>query len=211
MANTEQQGPVQPGSTSSIEASQLQAASPDAGRRRLLQGGLAAGPVILTLFSRPAFGTGNNGECKAPSGFLSGNMSQHGNPTFCSGRTPGYWKQSQHFSQWRPLCYPTKVSGSGGHDATKFHSATTGFNGSQFGTKTMLEVLDAGGGGYIALGRHITAALLNAAAGLTPVLSQTQVRNIWNEFVSKGYYEPSAGIRWYPDEIVAYLVTTMPL
>ena len=205
---TAQPGPVQPGST---DAAQPQAASPDAGRRRLLQGGLAAGPVIFTLFSRPAFGTGTGGECKTPSGFLSGNLSQHGNPTFCSGRTPGYWKQSQHFSAWTAPCYPTKVSGSGGHDATKFHSATTGFNGSQFDTKTMLQVMEMMGGGYIALGRHIAAALLNAAAGLTPVLSQTQVRNIWNEFVSKGYYEPSAGIRWYPDQIVEYLVTTMPL
>ena len=208
----EQQVPEQSGSTPT-DASQPQAAPPEAGRRRLLQGGLAAGPVILTLFSRPALGWGTPGTCTTPSGFLSGNLSQHGNPTSCSGRTPGYCKQLQHFAAWPAPYFPTTVSGSGGHQATKFHSATTGFNGTQFGTQTMLQVLETGGnaGGYTALGRHITAALLNAAAGLTPVLSVTDVRNIWNEYVLKGYFEPSAGIKWYPDQIVEYLVTTMPL
>lgn len=202
---SEKEGLGPPHSTSAKET------PADAGRRRLLQGGLATAPVMLTLLSRPALGTGF--ECKTPSGFLSGNVSQHGSPTFCSGRTPGYWKQSQHFSAWRAPYYPTTTTGSGGHSATKFHSTTTGFNGTQFGSKTMLDVLGAEGnaGGYVALGRHITAALLNAAAGLSPVLNQTQVRAIWNEYVSKGYFEPSAGIKWYPDQIVDYLVTTMPL
>jgi len=71
--------------------------------------------------------------------------------------------------------------------------------------------MELGGGGYTALGRHITAALLNAKAGLTPVLSEARVRSIWNECVNKGYFEPSAGIKWYPDQCVEYLVTTMPL
>lgn len=210
---SEQQVPEQPSSTPSTDASSPQATSPEAGRRRLLQGGLAAGPVIFTLFSRPALGGGIGGECKTPSGFLSGNLSQHGTPTFCSGRTPGYWKQSQHFGDWVAPYFPTAVSGPGGHQATTFHSATTGFTGNQFGTQTMLQVLGTGGntGGYTALGRHITAALLNARRGWTPVLSETGVRNIWNEYVSKGYFEPSAGIKWYPAQIVDYLVTTMPL
>lgn len=209
---SDRQDPEPSDSTLRTEASRLAEDSLQVRRRRLLQGGLAAAPVVLTLFSRPALG-GVGLECKTPSGFLSGNVSQHGNPTFCSGLTPGYWKQSQHFANWRPPYYPTDVSGSGGHHATKFHSATTGFNGSQFGSETMLVVLGTGGnaGGFTALGRHITAALLNAAAGLTPVLTQTQVRNIWNEYVSKGYFEPSAGIQWGPDQIVAYLLTTMPL
>jgi hypothetical protein len=208
MAMSEQQVPEQPGSTPSTDASQPQAASPEAGRRRLLQGGLAAGPVIFTLFSRPALGV--SVECKTPSGFLSGNLSQHGTPTFCSGRTFGYWKQDQHFAEWPAPYFPTTVSGSGGHPATKFHSATTGFTGSQFGTKTMLQVMQTTGnaGGYTALGRAIAGALLNAAAGLTPVLSVTDVRNIWNEYVLKGYFEPSAGIKWFPDQIITYLKTT---
>jgi hypothetical protein len=75
----------------------------------------------------------------------------------------------------------------------------------------MLTVLGLAGnaGGYTALGRQITAALLNAAAGLTPVLSVTAVRDIWNEFVSKGYFEPTAGIQWDAAQIITYLNSTM--
>jgi hypothetical protein len=205
---SEQQVPAPPGSTSATDASQPPAAPPEAGRRRLLQGGLAAGPVMLTLFSRPALGTGM--VCQTPSGFVSGNVSSQGHQ-ICSGVTPGFWKQSQHFSAWPAPYFPTTISGPGGHAATLFHSAATGFNGTQFGTDTMLTVLGlaGNGGGYTALGRQITAALLNAAAGLTPVLSQTQVRNIWNEFVAKGYFEPSAGIQWDAAQIITYLNSTM--
>jgi hypothetical protein len=205
---SEQQVPAQSDSTAPSDASQPHAAPPEAGRRRLLQGGLAAGPVMLTLFSRPALGAF---ACQTPSGFVSGNVSQHGNVTFCSGRTPGYWKQCQSFAFWPAPYFPTTISGSGGHVATLFHSATTGFNGTQFGSMTMLAVLGTGGnaGGYTALGRQITAALLNAAAGLTPVLSVTAVRAIWNEFVSKGYFEPTAGIQWDAAQIITYLNSTM--
>jgi hypothetical protein len=83
------------------------------------------------------------------------------------------------------------------------------FNGTQYVGKTMLAVLQLMGGGVDALARHITAALLNAKAGLTPVLTESDVRGIWNEFVAKGYFEPAAGVHWGPDQIVAYLTTTM--
>lgn len=182
-------------------------------RRRLLKGGMAAAPVLMTLASRPVLGGGGDtpGECKTPSGFASGNVSQHGTPHYCSGRTPGYWKA--HLEAWPPPYYPTTTSGPGGHTATLFHSPTTGLNGTQFPGKTMLEVLNMGGGDYIALARHIVAALLNAKAGLVPpeVLSESAVRDIWNSYVAKGYYEPTAGIKWYPDDIVTYLLTTMPI
>jgi hypothetical protein len=83
------------------------------------------------------------------------------------------------------------------------------FNGTQYTGKTMLDVLNLMGGGVDALARHITAALLNAKAGLTPVLTESDVRGIWNEFVAKGFFEPSAGVQWGPDQIVTYLLTTM--
>jgi hypothetical protein len=44
---------------------------------------------------------------------------------------------------------------------------------------------------------------------LTPVLSEADVQNIWNEYCTKGYFEPTAGVQWGPDQIVAYLQTTM--
>lgn len=55
-------------------------------RRRILAGGLAGAPLLLTLSSRPAFAT----HC-SPSGMESGNMSR-GHDVECLGLTPGYWK-----------------------------------------------------------------------------------------------------------------------
>lgn len=61
-------------------------------RRRILAGGLAGAPLILTLSSRSAFAS----HCSV-SGMMSGNLSS---PTdiVCTGRTPGYWKA--HAAQW---------------------------------------------------------------------------------------------------------------
>ena len=182
-------------------------------RRRLLKAGAAATPVVMTLLSRPAFGWNSANQCKTPSGFLSGNLSQTGNAQYCSGVTPGYWKQPQFFANWPAPYYPTTVTGVGGHQATKFHPL---FAGSFFivngHSETLLDVLqNSAGGGTYALGCHIAAALLNAAKGWTPVLSVAQVKNIWAEFDSQGYFEPSAGIHWDAAQIVTYLQSTMTL
>jgi len=92
---------------------------------------------------------------------------------------------------------------------TRYHCPTTGFGGAEFGTHTMLEVLDLSDGGLSSVGRYMVAALLNARAGRTPVLGETAVRDMWNDLINLGYYEPTAGIRWTSHEIVAYLRTTM--
>ena len=59
------------------------------------------------------------------------------------------------------------------------------------------------------LGRYITAALLNARSGRTPVLSETTVRRMWNDVASNGYFEPTAGVRWGPSQIVTYIKSTI--
>lgn len=192
-------------------------------RRRLLKGGLAGAPVLMTLASRPVLAGGNEagGMCKSPSGFTSLKASQHRGEAICLGRTPGYWKQSQHFDDWTPPYYPTTIANV--HNATLFHGSPTagaGFNIGAFGdmgaTTTLLDALGTGGntGDYVALARHIAAALLNAAKGWngTPsILDQTAVRKIWNDYVSLGYYSPVAGVQWDAAQIIAYLLTTMPL
>jgi hypothetical protein len=180
-------------------------------RRRLIKGGFAA-PVIMTLVSRRALGGGTDLSCKSPSGFHSANASVHGITPTCTGRTPGYWKQSQHYGSWCSPYRPTTKSG--GYLATPFHCTGTGFFSGPFGNmgdKTLLQVLGLGGGGVNPLARHIAAALLNAAANMTPVLNQTAVRSIWNEYVQKGYYTPTAGVRWNVAQIVTYLGQTQTL
>ena len=62
---------------------------------------------------------------------------------------------------------------------TRFHSTTTGLNGTVFGKHSMTQVLQqsAGGGACATLGRYIAAALLNAA-GKTPYLSAAMIRKM---------------------------------
>ncbi len=190
--------------------------SPRIDRRRLLKGGLSAGPVLITLATRPVLGCTT--DCKTPSAFASINVQASHRGTSsppCQGRTPGFWKNCTHNQgQWPSPYRPHSVLDTRARvmqPATLFHCATTGFNGTVFSGKTMLDVLCLGGGGTNAVGRHITAALLNAAMTWTPVLGQTDVRDIWNEYVARGYYEPTAGVKWGADQIVAYLQSTMPL
>ncbi|MEO6422113.1 MAG: hypothetical protein ABIR84_05385 [Candidatus Nitrotoga sp.] len=74
----------------------------------------------------------------------------------------------------------------------------------------MMDVIQLGGqGDPYQLGAHCVSALLNAVSGRTPILTPSQVKNIFNEYASKGYFEPTAGIHWDPDQIVTYLKHTM--
>lgn len=137
-------------------------ANPAPARRRLLQGALAAAPVLLTVASKPVLA----GQMCAPSGFASGNVSTSDQPTACNGWSPGYWK-AKPGTQW-----PSPYS-----PGQKFHSV---FAGSYFGTKTMKEVLGMGGGGLVMLGRHCVAGVLNAtAAPLGYVMTAEEVKKIW--------------------------------
>jgi hypothetical protein len=70
-------------------------------RRRLLTGTTAGAGVFLAMHARTALGTT---ACKSPSAMISGNTSPRpGDGHICSGgRSPGFWKQPQHFSYWGP-------------------------------------------------------------------------------------------------------------
>lgn len=180
---------------------------PNASRRRLLRGGLAAAPVLMTLVSRPVLAQNT---CTTPSGFVSVNASTAGRGVVCTGRTPGYWKQSQHFNAWPAPYYPTHVGGHGGHNATLFDAVFA----PHYPGKTLLDVLNpqiVGSGPPNDVARHVVAALLNVAAGLASVLTVPAVKAIWSEYITMGSYSPSSGVHWNHDDIVNYLLTTMPV
>jgi hypothetical protein len=67
------------------------------------------------------------------------------------GCTPGYWKQEHHFDSWTGYAPGDSFESVFGRDVP--------------GDPTLLEALEAGGGGLTALMRHTVAALLNAASG----------------------------------------------
>lgn len=205
---------MQPTDSSDVsKAKPASAGSADAGmnRRKLLKlsvGGASA--LVVTLASRSVFAC----QSTTPSAFGSINLSRPDVMVPLSGRSPGYWKQSQHFAEWESPYYPTTTST---HQATTFLAA---FGVDSFPGKTLLQVLELEGGGNIAVGRAIVAALLNAADHKTDlVLNVDQVKAMWRDFAMNGYYEPTAGVKWYADSpdipgmigsggIIGYLNTT---
>ena len=183
---------------------------PVTGRRRLLQGGLSAAPVLMTLVSRPVLGQ----LCTTPSGFVSANASTAGRGVICNGHPPDYWANAIHFAEWPPGFVAA------GPQATLFGPPNGVFsnapNSAPFNTNpTLLQALSFSGNPTNDVARYVSAAVLNAAkTGLTPVLSVQQVKDIWAEYGFTGYglagyYSPTAGAQWSAQEIIAYLLTTM--
>ncbi|HJU23431.1 MAG TPA: hypothetical protein VJ891_13065 [Casimicrobiaceae bacterium] len=170
-------------------------------RRRLLTAGASVAPVLLTLASRPVLA----GQCmcaSAMAGSLNGSV-MHMAST-CYGRTPTYWSSTH---SWPTPFYAN------GSSATDFHSTTTGFatgvNGN-FGTQTMMHVINQQGtNSAYNVGAYISAAILNARMGYTPVLTEANVRNMWNQYAATGQFSPSAGIYWNGNQIIQYINTTM--
>jgi hypothetical protein len=175
-----------------------------AGRRRLLQGGLAAAPVLMTLVSRPVLAQ-RAGLCQTPSGFVSANASTAGRSERCLGHGSGYWKNLPG-NQWPAPYLPETLFN------VAFNLAPSA---APFAGLTLLQVLNLMGGAPINdVARVIVAALLNAASpGLTPVLTIPVVRHMWQEYSSSGFgvFSPSSGASWNHDELLDYLHTTQPL
>lgn len=191
-------------------------------RRRLLRGGLSVVPVVLTVASPSVMATGGGhggggwgGLCTPASSFASINASRPGKISTCGGCKPHYWAERE---DWPSPCRARDYKPWKGPSlpATKFHDE---FAGGLCGQMTMLAVLETTNRKY-EVARYCAAALLNARSGKTPsdVLSVGTVKSVWTSYIDKGYYEPTAGIRWYPDYsmpqgsggLLAWLESTMP-
>lgn len=195
-------------------------------RRRLT--GAVGVSAIFTLASRPVLAN----QCVAASAAASGNLSHHGTPPQCNGQTTSFWSSSQNKTAWpSPYQQGTEnttstlgiMDGGGSSSPAKWSGGTT-FHPEFFGTKfmannqslTMNQVMVMNNNSYLGLtdndnlGAHCVAALLNAASGRTPdVLTVEKVKTMWSECQTKGYFEPIAGVKWSPAQVVTYLKTTM--
>ena len=168
-------------------------------RRRLLKGGAAVTPVILTLTSKPVLAA----TCPTGSALASLNISGHthqGVP--CSGRTPVYWKQDG-VSNWTLPYFPTLDPAVMAGKTTLFNQA---FDPDLATDMTLLAaVQNSATSGEAAVRSHIVAALLNAAKGWnTAFLSVAQVQAIWNQYKTTGggatgYWSPGNGVKLYSD------------
>ena len=210
--------------TAATEAVGKDAVTSDS-RRRFTRAGIGVS-AIFTLASRPVLA----GQCFTPSAAVSGNLSTHGTPPSCSGLSPGFWKE--HPEAWKNTTIDpgtgTRTTGKSSNNVQNWSGGTLFhpyFSGATFMISTsrgqsslsMMQVMQLNNGasnpsGYPKdpdnLGAHIVAALLNAISGFTPVLTQAQVVNMWNEWVTKRYFEPTAGVQWTSSQIVAYIQST---
>ncbi len=186
------------------------------GRRRFLGAGSAAAPFILTLVSQPALGV----TCFTPSRSLSKNtsISQQGKYGECTGaESPGNYKVQQdptsgayHWPASAPPSTPFHpLFQQGTTPATSF----TVLTGSGTRSMTLGEVLTIGANQDTdKVAKHLIGAYLNTMGGngavIPPnVITEQGVRDIWSEYVSKGYYEPTASVQWGATQIKNYLKT----
>jgi hypothetical protein len=174
------------------------------GRRRFAGAGAKASGVILTLASAPGMA---EVVCRSPSGSLSGNLkSSTGTQTVvCGGVSPGYWKNWP--DQWPPSVYPFTVDK---HPATTFASVFPYGSTSLYLTKTMMDVLvnnDPSQDPYN-LGFHLVAAYLNVKSNKINYFNVDRLKLMWHDLCAYGYYSPTAGKKWYAEDIKNYLAST---
>lgn len=181
-------------------------------RRRFLGKGIKAAPFVITLASQPALGT----TCFTPSRSLSKNtsISQQGKNGECTGaESPGNYAQQQtpgtspyHWPA-SPLptdpLHPTFYMGNS-EGVTKFTK-----NGGSV-SKTFGEALNVNAPEQVHF--HLIAAYLNVKGGNGAMISDkaitaSRVLAMWQEYATKGYYEPMAGVKWYALEIKNYLIS----
>lgn len=184
----------------------------DKRRRRFLGAGVSATPALLTLASQPALGV----TCFTPSRSLSKNTSvsqQAKNGECTNAESPGnYMAQTDPTAQ--AYHWPANIPPS-----TKFHPLFSGVNRRFYKqpdnviSLTLVEVLSlVGPPDAEQVAFHLIAAYLNVNGGngavIPPhILDSARVLQIWNEWDVKGFFEPTAGVKWYAAEIKAYLLS----
>ena len=172
-----------------------------AARRRFGRAGLGASGVIMTLASQPGMATT---VCRPPSGFLSGTWaSNHPKATWCYGAKPVDWAANK--GRWYAYART---------DCNKqfYRAFACTANTQSLRLYTMYQIVagECGTKDRDEVAKYIVAALLNARAGTTPVLTEEKIFQIWNEYTSSLKYTPNAGAKpWNGKEIVAYLKSTM--
>jgi hypothetical protein len=168
-------------------------------RRRLIKGGLSAGPVILTLTSRPVLGFEE--ACVAPSRMISGNFSGFAGPRTCDGAL-----RSDYTGPNKPgssSAYPAGTSFStvfGSHHA---------YNIPEIEDPTLGQVFDDSyPKGTVA--SYLIAALWNvvdSSQNIT-VLTPSQIIDMWHG-VNSGGYCPQAGMPcWNEFAVIGYLTNS---
>ena len=179
-------------------------------RRRFTRASAGATGVILTLHSQPGMATYGKSICISPSGFMSMKPGASARPQHsCSfNRSHGYWKN--HANAWKteagidPNTKFGRVFQSTGRYAGLANVTLMGV----INPDKTVKSIDRNN-----VAMQTVAAYLNARAsrfnGRPSVLPEERVMDIWNSFVTKGYYSPGPGATpWSGAIIAAYLEST---
>lgn len=193
---------AEPRKNQNVLAADVASAPPAAPRRRRLLGAAGGGVgVLLAVQAKTALG---QTVCTSMSGQMSGNTSPHSNHEVpcASGRSPGFWRQPQHFSAWVNVIPPELgggmplvcESGQGNIDPSTFATRGTSANSILPGAVGddaigVWEVL-AFPSVYDSLVRHLLTAWLNAQAIPNYPLTPQQIGDIWTQLGSGGTYCP---------------------
>jgi hypothetical protein len=200
--------PIQPQPQSEVAPVAPNPVAPNRARRRLLQGGLGASPLLMTLVSRPVLG---QTQCFSPSAYSSLRTSQHGPAGTCAGRGPEYWAGSGSFDNWKHPYYPIERTGPNGRPwpPTLFSKVFSPVPAYIAADATLLDVLNMPAGLPIDVARYLIATVLNIQIGWVTATTVDAIRIMFREFVTNGYYAPAAGIKWYAPEILSWVDYTL--
>ena len=167
-------------------------------RRGFAKLGAGAGGVLLTLASQPGMA---QTVCASPSQSLSKWKSTHSTQTLqCSGVSPGYWVQSFH--SWPGTFETNRATLTFGY----MFDCTGRADYRDILVQTLLSPQDFDTHN---IGRHFAATYLNIVSGRISFLSIDGARAMWREWLTTGYYKPTAGVKWDATQIVSYLKSTM--
>jgi hypothetical protein len=179
-------------------------------RRRFTRAGAGAAGVILTLHSQPGMAA-DVLPCVSPSGFMSMKPGASARPQqSCSyNLSHGYWKK--HPDEWQTRA---------GMSSAALFGTLFACSGNYVGLAnvTMMQVVDPTDAvkaiDHSNVAMQCVSALLNARAariaGIPSVLPEEKVMEIWNDFVTKGYYAPGGkgATPWTGGQIATYLEST---
>lgn len=211
----------------------------DEGRRRLAKAGLGAGTLIVTMASRSALGavcqspsgftSGNLSQQGTPplcNGRTPGYWKEKNSYGFdcthpagdwsTAGRCPGVCddpNKCNDWTQWHDTVtyvahkFKDDFNCTGNLKHLKSYKPANSWTYKDYSLMQVMH-LDGNKDPY-QLGGHLCAALLNALSGKNAYPNADQVRRIAYEYDTMGYYEPVANVKWYAEDIVQYLQSTM--
>jgi hypothetical protein len=186
---------------------------PSTSRRRLLQAGLGASPVLLTIVSEPV--RASQVACRSASAFASistaGAAGVSAKPAqICDGKGPEDWSGTS-VSRWPAGTF----TGSG--DAATAELFSHFFSpGVQLGnnpTPTLKQLLDAKASTArnVVLARYFIAAYLNFRTNRTPatVVTDLQLQAMWPLVFNHIYKPTGSGLTWTDQDVINWFKQTL--